>query len=66
MVLGQQSLLPMKRIICSTIIEIHPHLAPNGFLKILQDPLSMTNISAGVVDLTAVLLLHCTQTSFNG
>ena len=31
--LGQQSLLPMKRIICSTIIEIHPHLAPNGFLK---------------------------------
>lgn len=48
------------------IIEIHPHLVRNGFLKILQDSLSMTNISAGVADLTAVLLLHCIPTSFNG
>ena len=66
MVLGQQSLLLMKRIIYSTIIEIHPHLFRNGFLKILQDPLSMMNISAGVADLTAALLPHCTPTSFNG
>ena len=27
-----------ERIICSTIIEIHPHLAPNGFLKNFARP----------------------------